>query len=102
MREENLRKKTAFGVLLTEYREDQWLSQTGLQRRLKAQGYHVTTATINNYEWGRRQPSADFVFAVVRALRLNELQEDALVEACVADVITRFITQYRELREENE
>src|SRR5689334_1718365 len=90
------RQKTYFGKLLEEYLKDREYSEADLERLLYDDGYRISNGLISKYEYGKIKPSADFIVRVAVVLALDEDQATALVEFHMADMIIKFLNDYRD------
>jgi len=107
------KKKTAFGSLLEQYRNEysgpqplgssrrkskhgkkRGLTQVGLEHLLIENDYYISNGLVNKYESGERKPPPDFLLIVGKVLVLSKEQIFALIDARVADYYLEIMTAY--------
>src|SRR6266545_2008134 len=92
------RRKSTFGRLLAAYRSYRGVSQTALwEQLLNERGYALSLSAINKYEFGDRDPSPEFIYHVAQILELTEDEVATLLDACIADMTSRFLEGYNEV-----
>jgi transcriptional regulator with XRE-family HTH domain len=87
------------GWLLRRYREEAGLTQRELQEQLGMRGYQVSETALSMWESGQRLPSDPALFHHLgQCLSLGEDQETALVTACVAELVLRYLEPFMDLK----
>jgi hypothetical protein len=95
-------RKTKFGILLRDYREERNLTIRGLQEKLEQGKYGIGYSALDKYELGQRHPRGQAVYAISVCLELNEAETEALLSACVADLQLEILREYKEAVTQNE
>lgn len=93
----------SLGQLLRYYRKRAGLTQLQLMMRLRDVGYNLGGSTIAMWELGERLPNDPSVFHFLgQVLGLSPQEEQALVEAWIADKTVRELELYHALKEDDD
>ena len=82
------------GNVLRGFRHDHRISILELQKRLDLLNYPIDTSTLTKYETGSRRFPAYFIPFVAEALELSDEEQQALLNAYMAELSLEVATEY--------